>query len=277
MSHSIKLLPETELKEPAVAPTWRISISHFLFLGFGIMPLGLTWCIIETILTDYWPSTYTHCEVLNVLPSVSSTARHNEFLWLMITLEVLMCCVIVAWLYARFYGHLVPHRLPQLGAICLTLLMLESISTVVMALSMNSSEGRSLHILTVISTWCSQIGYMTAFNYCYACYPSYALEPHQLRSYRLKRKLLRWILASFVVMTIFYLLHNEYCLPLGKLVECILRFIDFPLVAYSVFSCFEYILNYSVMCYMWSSYLDFYWLYLCWSAKNGFSLENLTN
>lgn len=224
MSDSIKLLPETELEMPALAPTWRISMSHFLYLGFGALPLALTWCIIETILTDYWASTYTHCEVLNVLPSVSSAARHNELLWLMVTLEFLMCRVIVAWFYARFYRHLVPSSLPQLGAICLTLLLLEGISTVVMALSMKSSGGSSLHVLTVLSIWCSQTGYMTAFNYCYARYPSYALEPHQLRSYRLKRKLLRLILACFVGMIIFYLLHNEYCLPLGELVECILSF-----------------------------------------------------
>lgn len=219
MSDSVKLLPLTEPEKPAVAPTFRISISRFLFVGFSLLPFCLTWCIVETILTDYWSSTYTHCGVLNVLPSLSSAARHNELVWRMVTLESLVYRVIVAWLYARFYRHIVPRHFPQLGAICLLLFLLEGISTIVMALSMQSSGEGPLHVLTVISIWCCQTGYMTAFNYCYASYPSYALEPHQLQSYRLKRRLVRLILVSSVGMIIFYLLHNKYCLPLGELGE----------------------------------------------------------
>lgn len=267
------------VQEPTT--TWRISVSRFLFLGFGTLPSIFTWLIIRTILTDYWASTYTHCEVLNVVPSVSTAARHNQRVWLLLTWEVLVCRVIVAWLYARFYRHLVPRWLPQLGPIMMLLFLLEGLATAVLAQWSHISGEEMLHIITVLSIWCSQIFYMTAFNFCYSIYPSYALEPHQQRSYRLKRKLVRTIFGCSVVMIIFFLLHNKYCLPLGEFEDWgfheELYCLHFLLSAYSVFSFFEYILSYSAMCYIWSSYLDFYTLYLCWNVKQGFFLQNLTN
>lgn len=280
ITESIKL-PQTLPHVQELTFTWRISVSRFLCLGFGILLGSITWFLIRTILTDYWGSTYTHCQVLNVVPSVSAVARHNQLFWLVFTWESLVCRVIVAWLYARFYRHLLPRFLPRLGAIMLVLFMFDGLGTAILAQSTHISGDEILHKITVMSIWCSQVVYMTAFNFCYSIYPSYALEPHQQRSYRLKRKLVRLIFGCYVVMIIFYLLHNNYCLPLGEFEDWEfheeLYYFNFLLTAYSVFSLFEFILTYSTACYIWSSYLDFYLLYLCWNARDGLFLQNLTN
>ncbi|XP_034471812.1 post-GPI attachment to proteins factor 2 [Drosophila innubila] len=252
----VKLLPISGKDLPENVCERRVSIAKLLLFGFAIPPIGLAYFIVRTMITDFEGSTYTNCEVLNILPSVSAIARAQLLGWKLVTWLVLPFRLLIIYLYRRYYSHVFTR---SLGCLVLLFFIYESLSTVVMALWVHISGDSMFHKVSVLSIWFSSFGYIGISFLCFKKQQCYAIEPHQRLSYMLKRKLVISYYSGTLIMWCWYPLHTYFCLPL----------------AYSIFAFCEYIVSWSLMGYLWTSAFDFYPIYLCHDAQHGYFLTDI--
>ncbi|XP_064539598.1 post-GPI attachment to proteins factor 2 [Drosophila montana] len=247
-----KLLPisDKDLTKSSVRQL-RISMSNLLLVGCALAPFTMVYTILMTLIFDYAGSTYTHCQVMNILPSMSTVIRQQQPLWIFIIWAQLPARLLAAWLYWRYRRRGLPLRARILKYLSLLLLVYNSVSSI-SAVQYGHLSG-TFHNATALSSWITGLGYIGLSHMSQKFGAYEPMGPHERLSNRIKRKMLFTNCTAMVVMWPFYVLHVNFCLTM----------------AYSVFSFCEYILTLSIACHIWTSYLDFYDVYLCLNLHFG--------
>ncbi|EDW65027.1 uncharacterized protein Dvir_GJ19646 [Drosophila virilis] len=241
-----KLLPISD-KDLTRSPVrqFRISLSNLLLIGCALAPFTTIYTILMTLIYDFENSTYTHCEVVNILPSMSAVIRQQQQLWIFIVWLQLPARLLAAWLYWRYRRRGLPWLASLLKCLSLLFLVQNTLSSISMAHYGHLSG--TFHNATALSSWISGLGLLGLSHMSQRYCASEPMAPHERLSNRIKRKLLIMTCTAMLVMWPFYVLHTGYCMTM----------------AYSVFSFCEYTLTLSIACHIWTSYLDFHHVNLC--------------
>jgi len=183
---------------------------------------ALLFCLVLSIIVDYEKATYTHCEVEEILPSISAVIggfNPQKFIWSISIAIVAGPRVIIAKLN---HNYLLDHCSDKTTSVRFNYFL-------------NNVEILSLMTLSFVPS--SDIFVIHAFAFTLFIVTSlismilvtYYLK--DIRKQRLKRTLVKLSLLCIVLATYFYRRHNEFCEP----------------YVYSMFAMCEYMV---VMCNM---------------------------
>ncbi|XP_032591935.1 post-GPI attachment to proteins factor 2 isoform X2 [Drosophila grimshawi] len=234
-----KLLPITvnDLRHTCTCRL-RISMAKLLLIGFVHPPTCMVYSIIKVMISDLEGSTLTHCNVLNIVPSLSAVIRAEQSL---------------------YFKRRLPRSARLLRHLTVGLLIQNSLSCFPLAHLGHIAGPAAIHALIALSVMLSGFGYMGTSLLCHQRFRREHMEPHEKLSLMLKRKLFLTSLGIQLVMWPLFMLHNQLCIPL----------------VYSLFSLCEYLLNLSIMGFLCTASLDFYPVYLCRHAQLGYYLTDI--
>lgn len=211
---SVKLLPSSLVD---LQPKRRLIIYFRRLLGVGLLPvpISVVYVFMMAILTDFEKSTYTSCDVLNVLPSSSAAAKSQHVVWGMACWTQFPFLLASAWLQFRFYRRALPRSARSFGCLTTFSLIQGSCSLVLWASFATVNGDSLLHIATAVSMFTSAAMYMAG---------SYVCAKYYLRRESRREKLSLWLKSRLVfvyfvaasTMWIWYVLHQKFCVPMGK-------------------------------------------------------------
>ncbi|KAH8324334.1 hypothetical protein KR074_005790 [Drosophila pseudoananassae] len=274
----VMLLPSSLADlQPKRRPT--IYLRRILGLGLLPVPISVVYVLVMAILTDFEASTYTSCQVLNVLPSSSAAARSQYEVWTMACWTQFPILLASACLQFRFYRRALPRAARSFGCLVIFSLIQGSCSLVLWG-SFATVDGDSfLHVVTAISMFTSAAVYMAG---------SFVCAKYYLRCESRREKFSLWLKSRLVfvyflaasTMWIWYVLHQKFCLPLGKFsvssdsgsVAC-----NSPPsnVAYSLFALGEFV-SFECLCLtFWTAYWDYYHVVILYDQRRGFYISDL--
>lgn len=214
MVDRLKLLPVSAKDlEITVVSRYRISVGHLLLIGCSFTNALTIFTILKTVVVDYERSTFTHCNVLHIVPSMSAVIHANQSCWKLLTWSHLPVRLLIAWLYWRYQRRILPRRTGLLIYLFIMFFILNNISSIAIAEFGDVTGVNMIHVVPALSSWVTSCGFMAISFYCFTGFVH--KEPRERLSYVLKRKLLLSCLSASVVLWPLYFLHTELCVPLG--------------------------------------------------------------
>ncbi|EDW03454.1 GH10496 [Drosophila grimshawi] len=212
-----KLLPITvnDLRHTCTCRL-RISMAKLLLIGFVHPPTCMVYSIIKVMISDLEGSTLTHCNVLNIVPSLSAVIRAEQSLWVLNTWLHLPFRLLIIWLYCRYFKRRLPRSARLLRHLTVGLLIQNSLSCFPLAHLGHIAGPAAIHALIALSVMLSGFGYMGTSLLCHQRFRREHMEPHEKLSLMLKRKLFLTSLGIQLVMWPLFMLHNQLCIPLGE-------------------------------------------------------------
>ncbi|XP_017107354.2 post-GPI attachment to proteins factor 2 [Drosophila bipectinata] len=253
----VKLLPSSLAD---LQPKRRLTIYIRRVLGLGLLPvpISVVYVLVMAILTDFEASTYTSCQVLNVLPSSSAAARSQHEVWTMACWTQFPILLASACLQFRLYSRALPRHARSFGCL-VTFSLIQGSCSLVLWGSFATVDGDSfLHVVTAISMFTSAAIYMAGSFVC-AKYYLRCESRREKFSLWLKSRLVFVYFLAATTMWIWYVLHHQFCLPL----------------AYSLFALGEFV-SFECLCLnFWTAYWDYYHVVILYDKRQGFYISDL--
>ncbi|XP_030383695.1 post-GPI attachment to proteins factor 2 [Scaptodrosophila lebanonensis] len=258
--NKVKLLPTDTKDETLASPSlFRISVAHLLLIGFSIPHIALAYFLIMTLLTDFENSNYTHCNVINVIPSISAVAKSQQTSLRVATWLHFPFRLLAIRLYCSYFRRKLARPVRSIGYLAVWFLILETLGSLVLSQTAQIGGEEPVHLLAAGLIWISGCLFMATTFVCYKYYHRDMMEPMEELSFKVKTRLVYTYFCSTLIMWFWYFVHNAVCLPF----------------AYSVFSLCEYVTIWTMMSYTWTCYFDFYHVYLMYSPKMGYFMSEI--
>ncbi|XP_041450694.1 post-GPI attachment to proteins factor 2 [Drosophila obscura] len=252
------MLPTYERLNDPKNVFFRLPFAKLALAALSLPLGGFFFCVVWSLLFDFVRSTYTHCDVVNYLPSVSAAIGNYEpqkTIWRLAIFLHLPLRLAVAKMYLEYYKEHIRRSRRLLGILACFLNVVEDLA------------------LFCLSFWTSADSYEThrnafvVFIACSECYMliSYLLNrnarkvvllPHEEKSLRYKRNLFLVNVLAFGLAGYCFVRHNARC----------------EAGVYTFFALFEYIVVLTNMGFHMTSYWDFYALNVVCDAKHGLYL-----
>uniref|UniRef100_A0AAQ6A7R6 Acyltransferase PGAP2 n=1 Tax=Amphiprion ocellaris TaxID=80972 RepID=A0AAQ6A7R6_AMPOC len=195
-------------------PLIRLPFTDFA-VGTVLLPLvGLIGCLFISLMYHFEDSTYTHCQVSNYLPSISSAISRvpERYIW--------RCCIglhsapryLVTAAYFSFYRCRFAKRLPELLLSGLALLCsLAENSGLLLLTYVASTETYSVHKNCFIVFIASSLLHMLVTCRLWHVIRKHYVNPEEITSYRWKLRLFVFNVSCCLIAAYFFRRHNKYC------------------------------------------------------------------
>lgn len=222
----------------------RIPFGKFAWFTVSL-PLGsFIFCIIWSILFHLQRSTYTHCQVTNVFPSISAAIGMNSpqrYVWKTAIAVHAFPRFVVAWMYLKHN-----HSKLQPGAYCISkwifvLNIIENIALVGLTF-ISSSDNYDIHEKCFVTFMITSELYMLLTCYSMKKKRRILADNVEAKSLRVKFKLFGINVISFASAAYFFYRHNSFCEP----------------YIYSIFALCEYVVVLTNMAFHMTAYWDFH-------------------
>ncbi|CAH0560335.1 unnamed protein product [Brassicogethes aeneus] len=217
---------------------WRMSFPRFAVTTCAIPLLAFVFCIVYSVLLNFESATFTHCQVYNILPSISSAIGNftpqKEVWQIAITMQALPR-FFIAYLYFQHNSHLLYSRDLWLSYINFALNVIENIALITLSY-FTSSKFYAVHEKAFV---CFLIG--SVFYMIFTCVIQSRAKKQNRVSLKWKKRCLGTNLICILLSTYMFMRHNSLCEP----------------YIYSLFAMFEYIVVLSNMAFHITAFLDF--------------------
>ncbi|KAF7206879.1 post-GPI attachment to proteins factor 2 [Nothobranchius furzeri] len=225
-------------------PLIRLPFTRFAVVTVLLPLTGLLACIFTSLYYHFEDSTYTHCQVSNYLPSISSAiSREPErYIW--------RSCIglhsapryLVAVVYFNFYRQRFAAQLPELLLSGLALVCSLAENTGLVLLSyVASTETYKVHkngFITFIAS--SLLHMLITCRLWYVIRRNYVSQ-EEVTSYLWKLRLFLFNVGCFAAAAYFFRRHNKFC----------------ETGVYTLFAAFEYLVVFSNMAFHMTAFWDF--------------------
>ncbi|XP_014908982.1 post-GPI attachment to proteins factor 2 isoform X1 [Poecilia latipinna] len=225
-------------------PLIRVQFTSFA-VATVLLPLsGLLACLLTSLMYHYEESTYTHCQVSNYLPSISSAiSREPEiYIW--------RSCVglhsapryLVTVAYFNFYRGRFSARLPELLLSGLALVSSLAENTGLLLLTyVASTESYKIHKYSfVVFIGCSLLHMLITCRLWFVIKRHY-VNPEEKTSFLWKARIFLFNISCCAAAAYFFRRHNKYC----------------EAGVYTLFAAFEYLVVFSNMAFHMTAFWDF--------------------
>ncbi|XP_029375877.1 acyltransferase PGAP2 [Echeneis naucrates] len=222
----------------------RLPLISFVW-GTVLLPLiGLIICLFISLMYHFEDATYTHCQVSNFLPSISSAISRvpERYIW--------RCCIglhsaprfLIATAYFNFYRSRFANRLLELllSGLALVCSMAEN-SGLLLLTYVSSTETYSVHKNSFIVFIGSSLLHMLITCWLWRTIRRYYVNPEEVMSYRRKVQLFLFNAICCLAALYFFRRHNNYC----------------ETGVYTLFAISEYMVVFSNMAFHMTAYWDF--------------------
>ncbi|XP_033834966.1 post-GPI attachment to proteins factor 2 [Periophthalmus magnuspinnatus] len=222
----------------------RIPFTYFA-VGTVLLPFGgLLICLAVTLMYHYSDATYTHCEVRNYLPSISSAISRvpERYIWRGFIGLHSAPRYLVSAAYFSFYHRHFHNRMLELLLSGLTLLLSLTENTGLLVLTyVGSTETYKIHKYGFITFIGSSLLHMLTTLRLWFVIQRHSLHSEEVTSYRWKRRLFLFNIICCVCAFYFFRRHNEFC----------------EHGVYTLFALFEYLVVFSNMAFHITAFWDF--------------------
>lgn len=234
------LLSERDRDRPLI----RVPFTVFA-VATVLLPLtGLLVCLFTSMLYHYEDSTYTHCQVSNYLPSISSAiSRAPElYIWrscigLHSAPRFLVAAAYFSFYRGRFAGRLRELLLSGLALLC----SLAENTGLVLLTYVASTEAYKVHKYGFgIFGGCS-VAHMLITCWLWYVIKRESISPEEKTSFLWKRRLFLFNISCCAAAAYFFRRHNKYC----------------ETGVYTLFAAFEYLVVFSNMAFHMTAFWDF--------------------
>ncbi|XP_028276590.1 acyltransferase PGAP2 isoform X2 [Parambassis ranga] len=225
-------------------PLVRLPFTSFAVVTVLLPLTGLIACLFISLIYHFEDSTYTHCQVSNYLPSISSAISRvpERYVW--------RCCIglhsaprfLVAAAYFSFYRGRFASRLPELLLSGLALLCSLAENTGLLLLTyVSSTETYSVHKNGFITFIASSLLHMLITCRLWYVIRRHYVNQEEITSYRWKLRLFLFNISCCAAAAYFFRRHNKYCED----------------GVYTLFAVFEYLVVFSNMAFHMTAFWDF--------------------
>ncbi|XP_034934677.1 post-GPI attachment to proteins factor 2-like [Chelonus insularis] len=193
-----------------------IPFNKLAWFTVGLPFFGFLFCIIWSITYNFEAATSTHCQVYNVLPSISAAIGHFEpqkNVWkLAIALQAIIRSFIF-YMYYQYY-HQTIYKWAQ-GVINLALFTyaIENISLFTLSF-WTSNENYALHKVSFITFLITSFIHMIVVCYMGKYCRSTMKDSSEIKAYTIKTRAMLLNVISILSACYFFWKHNKYCEPL---------------------------------------------------------------
>uniref|UniRef100_A0A3P9IBM9 Acyltransferase PGAP2 n=1 Tax=Oryzias latipes TaxID=8090 RepID=A0A3P9IBM9_ORYLA len=225
-------------------PLIRLPFTSFI-VATVLLPLtALLACLFISVLYHYEDSTYTHCQVSNYLPSISSAISRvpERYIW--------RCCIglhsapryLFSVVYFNFYRRRFDGKLPELLLSGLALLCnIAENSGLLLLTYVSSTETYSYHKNGFIVFVGSSLLHMLVTCRLWFVLKRQYLNPEEVTSYVWKLRLFLFNISCCGAAAYCFRRHNKFCED----------------GVYTVFAFFEYMVVFSNMAFHMTAFWDF--------------------
>ncbi|XP_026213338.1 post-GPI attachment to proteins factor 2 [Anabas testudineus] len=225
-------------------PLIRLPFTSFA-VGTVLLPLsGFIACVSISLMYHFADATYTHCQVSNYLPSISSAISRvpERYIW--------RCCIglhsapryLMSIMYFKFYhGRFANRLLEQLLSGLALLCSLTENSGLLVLTYVASTETYNYHKNGFIVFIASSLLHMLITCRLWHMIRRSYVSPEEVRSYRWKIRLFVFNGSCCLAAYYFFRRHNKYCEP----------------GIYTLFALFEYLVVFSNMAFHITAFWDF--------------------
>ncbi|XP_029957338.1 acyltransferase PGAP2 [Salarias fasciatus] len=225
-------------------PLVRLPFTSFA-VATVLLPLtGLLACLFISLLYHFQDATYTHCQVTNLLPSISAAISRvpERYIWrgcigLHSAPRYLVTAAYFSFYRARFAGRLAELLLSAAALLC----SLVENTGLLLLTYVSSTESYSLHKNGFIAFVSSSLLHMLITCRLWYVIKRHYVNPEELKSYRWKLRLFLANVSCCLLAFYFFRRHNTYCEP-GM---------------YTLFAFFEYLVVFSNMAFHMTAFFDF--------------------
>ncbi|XP_030753438.1 post-GPI attachment to proteins factor 2-like [Sitophilus oryzae] len=219
-------------------PCIRMSFEKFV-VGVMCLPLlAFVFCIVYSVIYNYESATYTHCQVYNVLPSISAAignfSPQREIWQTAISLQALPR-IYVAMEYLNHHQNVLNRNNMWMGYVACLLNIVENLSLVTLSF-FTSSKFYAIHEKAFITFILVSEMYM--FLICILQRKYKRIQRHSLKW---KKRCLGTNLLFIFIAGYFFMRHNSSCEP----------------YVYSMFAASEYVVVLTNMAFHFTAYFDF--------------------
>lgn len=225
-------------------PLVRIPFTH-LAVGTVMLPFGgLLVCLAVSVFYHYHDATYTHCEVRNYLPSISSAISRvpERYIWRGFIGLHSAPRYLVAAAYFSLYRRLFRGRWLELlqGALTLLLSLVENTGLLVLTY-VGSTETYDVHKYGFVAFIGSSLLHMLSTVRLWFVIQRHSLDAEEVRSYRWKQRLFLFNISCCGAAAYFFRRHNKFC----------------EHGVYTLFALSEYLVVFSNMAFHMTAFWDF--------------------
>ncbi|KAJ0061768.1 hypothetical protein NL108_008303 [Boleophthalmus pectinirostris] len=225
-------------------PLVRIPFTIFA-VGTVMLPFGgLLICLTVTLMYHYDDATYTHCEVRNYLPSISSAISRvpERYIWRgFIGLHSAPRYLGAAAYFTFYYRHFHSRILELLLSVVTLLLSLIENTGLLVLTYVGSTETYEVHKYGFIAFIGSSLLYMVTTLRLWYVIQRHSLHSEEVTSYRWKLRLFLFNIFCCACAFYFFRRHNKFC----------------EHGVYTLFALFEYLVVFSNMAFHMTAFWDF--------------------
>lgn len=225
-------------------PLVRIPFTYFAVVTVMLPFAGLLICLIVSFLYHYEEATYTHCEVRNYLPSISSAISRvpERYIWRGFIGLHSAPRFLIAAAYFSLYRRQFRGRWLELlqGALTLLLNLIENTGLLVLTY-VGSTETYDIHKYGFIAFIACSLVYMLSTVRLWYVIQRHSLHSEEVMSYRWKLRLFLFNISCCGAAAYFFRRHNKFC----------------EHGVYTLFALFEYLVVFSNMAFHGTVFWDF--------------------
>ncbi|XP_023339380.1 post-GPI attachment to proteins factor 2 [Eurytemora carolleeae] len=236
---------------------FRVKFRQIAVITVSLPFFAFLFCISYSFFNHYDWVTKTHCNVWNIAPSISASIGHftpQKYVWkLCIALHSAPRLLLCQMYHTYMFKNIIREKtVQQMALLSCTFNVAEVFSLLLLSL-VPSIEDFSLHKLSFSSFLFFSVGYISSSYYLLRTCRVTSLNSWERKSMIYKKRILTANFLAIGFAMYFYWRHNTYCEP----------------GIYSVFSLFEYTVVLSNMGYHFTSFWDFYNVYISLGTEFG--------
>lgn len=198
-------------------PKARIILSFAKVAWFTVtLPfLAFVFCVVWSVFYNFEHSTSTHCQVYNLLPSVSAAIGHykpQRDIWKTAIALQAIIRILVFMMYYRYYKEYIYNWARYLSNIALVMYFIENTSLVTLSF-WTSDENYAFHKLSFITFLITSFIHMFLMYFIMRNCRSVTKDWFDTASMKWKRRAMMLNVSCILIACYFFYRHNKYCEP----------------------------------------------------------------
>lgn len=209
----------------------RLPFEKVSVLTVGLPLFAFLFCIVYSVLFDFESSTFTHCQVSNVLPSISAAIGNfspQREVWQSAILLHAAPRFCIAFMYLRHNQSFLYPRDYWMSVLACIFNVTENIALLILSF-FTSSENYGKWFFFLVTCWIKNAYFaavhekafvtfilMSEFYMIVTCVLQSRFKKQNRKSLKYKKVLLTMNISCILIATYCFGRHNSYCEPYGK-------------------------------------------------------------
>ncbi|XP_023023985.1 post-GPI attachment to proteins factor 2 [Leptinotarsa decemlineata] len=220
------------------SPYLRIPFEKFAIVVVCFPLFAFIFCISYSVLFNFESATYTHCDVYNMLPSISAAIGNfspQREIWQSAIAIHAVPRFYIAFEYLNHHCSVLPPQDIWIAQVAFSLNLIENIALVLLSF-FTSSQSYAVHEKAFVTFIIGSEMYMIL-----TCFLQGRFKKQSRISLKWKKRFLIMNMAGIVASVYFFLRHNSFCEP----------------YIYTLFALSEYVVVLSNMAFHITAHYDF--------------------